>query len=179
VQAPGRWPESSFSNWHQGPREGGGTPDLASTLSALIGASLGAGDCAVMIAAPTLQDVVDDRLRDHGIDVVALRRRGRYRTYTTSDVLSNLMSSGSLDGARLREVLGEIVTRAAAVTYRVFAYSDLASTLEAAGNQAAAAQLTEFWQALPKNFSQPVRCADSNTIAAAGPEAGTQTRAEE
>lgn len=134
--------------------------ELIKWLSASIGGSLGAGNGAVVIATPARRAALETVLYELGIDVTAVRSRGRYHACDASDIASKFMGS-SLDENRFREVVSGLILHASMSGRGICAYSDLASVLLERGNGGAANRVTEIWHGLPNHFSFPLICLDA------------------
>ena len=67
---------------------------LLEALSRFIGAALGAGDSAIIIATPDHRHGVAERLRGDGLDTEKLVELGRYITLDAAETLSNFMVDG-------------------------------------------------------------------------------------
>src|SRR6266699_1460152 len=107
---------------------------LLNSLSGFIGAGLGAGDACIVVATEAHRQGLEERLKDNGLDLAAVRAHGKYISLDASETLSKLMVNGSLEPQRFTEVIGELV-----------------ALLWMEGNAAAAIRLEELWNELQNN----------------------------
>ncbi len=143
---------------------------VAESVARFIGAALGAGDAAVVIATGRHRDDVEERLRARGLDLAIARKEGRYVPLDAAETLSTFMRDGWPDETRFTEVVGGAIAHAAASEQRrVRAFGELVNLLWAEGKRAAAIRLEELWNDLAHTVPFSLLCA--YPIAAFGGEA--------
>ena len=61
---------------------------LVDSVGRIIGASLEEGEGAVVIATPPHRDLIEERLRDRGLDLQSLTEQGRFLSLDASETLA-------------------------------------------------------------------------------------------
>ncbi len=106
-------------------------------LSRSVGAALGAGDSAVVIATRAHLEGLTRRLRACGLDTAKMIEAGRYVPLDARETLSEFMLEGWPDPARFREVVGPVIERAKLAAEgdipHVFAFGEMVALLWAEG----------------------------------------------
>ena len=82
-------------------------------LAQFIGASLRAGNAAIVVSTESHRDSLLPRLQAYGLDVSAAIEQGRYIALDAADALPTLLINGMPDPARFMKVLGDLVATAA------------------------------------------------------------------
>ncbi|MFZ0640867.1 MAG: ATP-binding protein [Candidatus Acidiferrales bacterium] len=129
-----------------------------------LGAALGAGDAAVIIATRTHRDGIAERLKAAGIDTVQASRQSRYVALDAEETLAKFMVKGSPGAKLFEQVIGPAIDQARAATSRpedarVSAFGEMVAILWAEGNHRAALQLEKLWNRLAETRSFSLRCA--------------------
>src|SRR5438874_2423646 len=83
---------------------------LLQHVSRFIGAALGAGDAAVVIATEAHRSDLTRRLEERGMDTGLATRQGRYVILDAGETLSHFMLDGAPDAERFRAVIGKVIT---------------------------------------------------------------------
>ena len=110
--------------------------------------ALDQGHAAVCVVTPATRDLLEQHLRDRGIDVDGMRRRGQYVHIDAAEALDAIAREGeSPDGDRFDATVGVVVDRLAKTYPRVWMYGELAGLMWLGGNQAGAVQLDRMWTA--------------------------------
>ena len=116
------------------------------SVARFVGASLGGGDAAVVIATrPHLRDL-EHRLAVRGLDLDIARVEGRYVTIDAEDALARVMRDGLPDRRLFAELIGDVIAEATdgqRVPVRVF--GEMVPILRSEGNEHAAARMQELW----------------------------------
>src|SRR5436309_5638678 len=73
---------------------------LADSLTHFIGDGLEAGDASVVIATPSHQEHLAERLQARGLELTAAREEGRYIALEAAETLSKIMRDGRPDEER-------------------------------------------------------------------------------
>ena len=132
---------------------------LISSVASYIGAGLGAGDAAIVIASKEYREALDLRLLTHGFSVAALKTRGQYMTFDAAEMLAKLTVSGRIDDLRFREVVRPIIQSALDSKRRVRVFGEAVALLCASGKVDDAIKLEELWNDLRKSLSFSLFCA--------------------
>jgi PAS domain S-box-containing protein/excisionase family DNA binding protein len=129
---------------------------LLDAVRDFIGAALRAGDTAIVIATESHRAGLEERLQADGLDLAAC---GRYVSLDAADTLSRCMVDGAPAPGRFGDVVGDIVTRAAAGGRRVRIFGEMVALLAVAGNDGAAIRLEELWNDLQQRHAFALLCA--------------------
>ena len=136
---------------------------LLDGLSGFIGAALGAGDAAIVIATEGHRQGLNDRLTARGLDVRLAEVEGRFVVLDASDTLAEFTVNGALVPNLFREKIAAILERATEACVsdspRVAAFGEMVTLLWAQGKAEQAVQLESFWNDLAKTHSFHLRCA--------------------
>jgi PAS domain S-box-containing protein len=133
---------------------------LVDAVTRFIGAGLGAGDVAIVIATERHRGDVEERLRGRGLDLVRAREEGRYVPLDAAETLSNFMLDGRPDQTCFDDVVGGVIARAANGQHpRVRAFGEMVGLLWAEGKREAAIRLEELWNDLAKRLPFSLLCA--------------------
>jgi PAS domain S-box-containing protein len=136
---------------------------LLDALSSFIGAALGAGNAALIIATKVHRDGLKRRLAARGLDIHRAGQQGRYIELDASEILSGIIVEGMPDGARFAEVVGgtiaQISTLLKGTRPEIAAFGEMVSLLWTEGKVEAAIRLEQLWNELAKKHSFSLRCA--------------------
>src|SRR5205085_1038509 len=132
---------------------------LLDAVKDFVGATLRAGDVAIVIATPAHRAGIEDRLRADGLDVAGARACGRYVALDAAATLSRVMVDGAPEPGRFADVIGGIVARAAEGQRRVRIFGEMVALLAVEGNHAAAVRLEELWNDLQQTHAFALFCA--------------------
>ena len=136
---------------------------LIEGLSRFIGAALGAGDAAVVVATEPHREELARRLGSHGLDLGPATAEHRYVALDAAEVLSRIVVNGAPDALRFTEVMGEVIARAASAATgeapRVAAFGEMVALLWSDDNAEAAIQLERCWNDLAKRQAFDLHCA--------------------
>jgi hypothetical protein len=148
---------------------------LLGILCDFVMGALKGGDGVVIIAIPAHHDGVVQRLRDHGIDVSALKLRGSYVEMDAHETLSWLMTEGGPDFKHFNQLIGGAIAGAKDACERaeprVMVFGELVALLLARRQLEAALAVEQFWEMLANRSSFSLLCGYPVTeIAAAGAE---------
>jgi PAS domain S-box-containing protein len=132
---------------------------LLESMTRFVGAGLGAGDAAIVIATPRHRNGLEKRLGARGVDLRIARRQGRYIALDAAETLSALMADGCPDEIRFRAVVGETIERAARGGRGVRAFGEMVALLWDAGRRDAALRLEGLWNELAERAQFSLLCA--------------------
>jgi signal transduction histidine kinase len=132
-------------------------------LARFVGSALGAGDSAVVIATGPHREALAARLKARGLDVDGAGRDGRYIALDAAETLARFLVDDVPDSERFFEVVGDLVSRAAAAACgeppQVAAFGEMVALLWASGRRDAALQLERLWNRLGSMRSFTLHCA--------------------
>jgi PAS domain S-box-containing protein len=136
---------------------------LLDALCSFIGAALGAGNAAVVIATKMHREGLKHRLTARGLEIYRAAQQGRYVELDASEILSEIMVEGMPDGKRFAEVVGGTITRISTLFKgarpEIVAFGEMVSLLWMEGKVEAAIRLEQLWNELAKKHSFSLRCA--------------------
>ncbi|HYG22561.1 MAG TPA: PAS domain S-box protein [Verrucomicrobiae bacterium] len=132
---------------------------LADSVAKFIGAGLGAGEAAVVIATPAHRKAIAGRLTSNGLDLAALEARGNYVALDAAGVMAKFLVNGAPDQARFKKVVGRLVQKAGKGRPGLRAFGEMVALLWADGNSPAAIRLEELWNDLGKEHVFSLFCA--------------------
>lgn len=135
---------------------------LLDQVSRFIGAALGAGDAAIVIATPTHREGLDRRLKERGLDICSVAGQGRFVSLDAAESLSNITVDGFPDGSRFADLIGGQIISAQKQTQGerpVAIFGEMVALLWAEGKSKAALRLEDLWNELAKTHSFSLRCA--------------------
>ncbi len=132
---------------------------LERSVCAFIGAGLGTGGSAIVIATESHRNGLEQQLRASGFDITALQASGHYVSLDAAETLSQLMVNGVPDEARFAEVVGSLVAHAGQNGRRLRAFGEMVALLWDDGNGDAAIRLEQLWNELAEVHSFALLCA--------------------
>ncbi|HET9016768.1 MAG TPA: ATP-binding protein [Thermomicrobiaceae bacterium] len=136
---------------------------LLDELARFVGAALGAGDAAVVIATESHRSHLGVRLRALGLDPEQAERQGRYVPLDAAEVLDRCLRDGRPDATAFLPVLRGIIDRAAAsvrsAAPRVAVFGEMVALLCADGRGDDAVALERIWNTVPKEHNVDILCA--------------------
>ena len=135
---------------------------LLDDLTQFIGASLRAGNAAIVVSTESHRDSLLARLQASGLDAGAAIEQGRYIVLDAADALATFMLNGMPDPARFIKVLGDLVATAAKAgkgeQARVAIFGEMCHLLWAQGNAEAAIQVEKLGNLLVKTYDVDILC---------------------
>lgn len=136
---------------------------LLDALCNFIGAALGAGNAAAVIATKEHREGLNHRLTARGLDLDRAIKQGRYVELDASEILSGIMVEGMPDSTRFAELVGGTIARISThlngVRPEIVAFGEMVSLLWTEGKVEAAIRLEQLWNELAKKHSFSLRCA--------------------
>jgi two-component system, cell cycle sensor histidine kinase and response regulator CckA len=132
---------------------------LLDSVAAFIGAGLGAGEGAIVIATEPHRAVLDDKLRSHGLDVAVVKARGQYVALDARETLGRIMVAGVLDENLFMKIVGGTVANVCHGRPGQRAFGEMVALLWAEGNAEAALRLEELWNKLGNTLAFSLFCA--------------------
>ena len=125
-----------------------------------VGAALGAGDAAVVLATEPHRRALEERLRGDGIDLDAARAEGAYVPLDAEASAARLLVGGRPDRARFEAlVVGALEAAAGGGKRRVRAFGEMVALLWADGRRDATLRLEELWEELARQLPFTLVCA--------------------
>ena len=136
---------------------------LLDSLSEFIGAALGGGNGAIIIATKLHVDGLQQRLNARGLDTQKASRQGRYVALDAAGTLSQIMVNDMPDEGRFAAVVGRAMGRMSATLKsprpEISAFGEMVALLWTEGKIEAAIRLEQMWNELSKKHSFSLRCA--------------------
>jgi hypothetical protein len=136
--------------------------NLLEHLTMFIGATLRAGDSAVVVATEVHREMLFRSLREHGLDVETAMEQGRYIVVDAMDTLSSFMHGRTTDSVRFLNIFSEVIATAAGAAKgkdpRVAIFGECVHLLWAQGNPEAAIQIERLCNRLPKKVKIDILC---------------------
>ena len=137
---------------------------LLERLTRFVGAALGMGDAAVVLATTAHRTELATRLGARGLDLPAAIAQGRYAALDAGEVLAQIRGDdGQPDQGRFTAIVGGIVDRAAQAALgaspSVAVFGELVALLATAGDHAAAVALEHWWNELAEGRRFSLLCA--------------------
>lgn len=130
------------------------------TESALIfvEAGLRRGDSVLVIAAPDQRDRLFERLAAGEFRPQALRELGQLSVLNAEQIAAPYLGGGQPDWASFRSALAPVLSHLQLSGRQTRIYSEITKVLWQAGNNAAAIQVEDFWNALAGTFPFALYC---------------------
>jgi PAS domain S-box-containing protein len=132
---------------------------LIDSVAAFIGAALGAGEGAIVIATRAHREAIADKLIGQGVDLRTLVHRRQYVELDAAQTLNQFMVDGSPDEERFRAVVGNVIETTGKGRRGLRAFGEMVALLWADRNGAAALRLEELWNELARTQSFCLLCA--------------------
>ncbi len=132
---------------------------LVGSVSRFLGAALGAGDGAVLLATREHRTAIQRKLRARGLNLSVARAQGQLVALDAAETLGRFLVGGFPDPARFREVVGGVLTQVARRYPRVRAFGEMVALLWAEGRREAAIRLEALWNDLQETHSFALCCA--------------------
>jgi hypothetical protein len=108
--------------------------------------ALDQGHAAVCVVTPATRDLLESQLRERGIDVDEVRRRGQYVHLDAAEALDVIARDGEgPNSSRFDATIGVVVDRLAKTYPRVWMYGELAGLLWMGGDRTGAVALEKMW----------------------------------
>jgi DNA-binding NarL/FixJ family response regulator len=127
-----------------------------------IEAALESGNAVIAVATESHRTSLFQRLREHGVDIVAAVEQGRYVSLDVSDTLSTFMVNDLPDPARFLKVAGDLVAAAAKASSgdnpRVALCGECAPVLWEQGKADAAVEVEQLCGAITKSCNVDILC---------------------
>jgi len=134
--------------------------DLAfvQAISAFLREGIQSGSTCMAVLTPAHREQVDARLRELGLDPVALAAEYRYIPLDAPTVLASFLNDGALDRHRFHHDMGRLMRQAGSGGRHVCAAGEMASLVAQQAGVALAIQLEELWNELSRHFSFSMLC---------------------
>jgi len=136
---------------------------LLDGLGRFIGAALGAGEAAIVIATPAHRQALRQQLGDLDLDVARLEEHGRYVALDAAETVSQFMVDDWPDRSRFFDVVGGALDRLRAASRsahpQIAAFGEMVAILWAEGNPEAALRLEQLWNELAETHAFDLHCA--------------------
>ena len=126
-----------------------------------IEATLEAGSAVIVIATESHRKSLLQRLREHGVDILAAVEQGRYVSVDVAETLATFMVNDQPDPARLLKAASNLIAAAKASSgehARVAACGECAPILWEQGKADAAVEVEHLWDEIAKNCNVDILC---------------------
>lgn len=137
---------------------------LMDRCAKFIGAALGAGDAAVVIAMRAHREGIASQLKGTGVDTAQARRQGRLVLLDAEETLEKFMLEEAPDVEKFEETIANVIDQARAATRRpeearVAAFGEMVAILWNQGKHTVAIELERLWNGLAKKREFSLLCA--------------------
>ncbi|MCU1297195.1 MAG: sensor signal transduction histidine kinase [Acidobacteriaceae bacterium] len=136
---------------------------LVDELSRFIGSALVAGDGALVVATLAHRSMLEQKLKDRGLDTAKAIAKGRYVVLDASETLAKFMQGRMPDASLFTEVIGATISQITKAVGGekpcISAFGEMVALLWAQGKTEAAISLEKLWNDLAKSHSFMLRCA--------------------
>jgi PAS domain S-box-containing protein len=132
---------------------------LVKSVASFIGAGLGAGDGAIVIATREHRVALEERLTAQGIDIKTVKAHGQFVALDANELLSQFMLGDMPDEILFNKVIGGLVEKISKGRSSVRAFGEMVALLWADGNHAGAIALEKLWNHLAGTHSFALFCA--------------------
>jgi DNA-binding NarL/FixJ family response regulator len=126
-----------------------------------IEASLESGTAVIVIATESHRTSLLQRLREHGVDILAAVEQGRYVSVDVGETLATFMVNDQPDRTRLLKVAGNLIAAAKASSgeyARVAACGECSPILWEQGKTEAAVEVEHLWDAIAQICNVDILC---------------------
>ena len=132
---------------------------LLNSLSDFVSTGLSGGDAVIVVATKPHREGLDELLTNRGLDLLEASAAGRYVSLDAAETLSQFLEQGSPDAVRFTEIIGSIITKAAADKRQVRIFGEMVALLWAEEKCDQAIRLEEMWNDLGKTHPFLLFCA--------------------
>ena len=126
-----------------------------------IEAALESGGAVIVIATESHRKSLLQRLREHGVDIVAAVEQGRYVPVDVAETLATFMVNDQPDPARLLKAASNLIAAARESIgdrFRIAACGECAPTLWEQGKADAAVEVEHLWDEIAKSYNVDILC---------------------
>lgn len=134
-------------------------PGFLDELTKFICAGLRAREGVVVIATPAHRTRLHKLAAHYGVDLKAAAEDRSYIEVDAHDLLSQFMVKGSLDEARFRKVVADLLHKVGGKARRVRAFGEMVALLWENGMQGATLRLEHLWHKICKTEQLALFCA--------------------
>ena len=135
---------------------------LLDEVSRFIGAALGAGEAAIVLATPQHRQDLNRRLEARGLDPARATAQGRYLCFDAEEMLSKITKEALPDRSLFAELIGNHIVQARTAAgreeARVAIFGEMVARLWLDGKGEAVLRLERFWNELGKIHSFALLC---------------------
>jgi len=114
-------------------------------LEIFVADGLGNGEAVIVIATQAHRQALNDRLRERGINLAAVRTNCQYLDLSAENCLATFMKDGWPDERRFNEAIGNLLSRVNRPGRRIRAFGEMVALLWATGNSGATVRLEHLW----------------------------------
>ena len=131
-------------------------------VSRLIGASLGAGNAAIVLATSAHQEAIRKRLIGKGLDPTKASSEGRFVELDAAEMQAKIMSGEQADWSTFERLVGGAIERAKAASGTdapIAIFGEMVALLWAEGKRDAVLTVEQFWNRLGESHNFSLHCA--------------------
>ena len=132
---------------------------LVDSVSAFIGAGVGAGEGAIVICTEAHRKALEAAFSANGIDLGLVKSRGQLAMLDAAETLATFMIEGMPDEDRFMRSIGGMLAKAGKGRPALRAFGEMVALLWAERNPEAALRLEKLWNKLGETFSFSLFCA--------------------
>jgi len=129
------------------------------TLEGFVSGGLKSGDSVILIATDAHLQVLEQRLRNEGLDLETAQSQDQYIALVADKVLDWFMVNSWPDDDLFTKVISELLSRAQKNDRKVRAFGEMVAILWARGENAATVRLEYLWQNLCQREGFSLFCA--------------------
>jgi anti-sigma regulatory factor (Ser/Thr protein kinase) len=133
--------------------------ELVDRIGRYVRRAFAAGAAVIVVASASHRRGLEADLTSHGIDPDAARAAGLLLVADAEETLGRFFVDGVIDGARFREVAGDLIRSASATGRAVCVYGEMVAILWQAGHVTATMALESLWNDLGRDHDFSVLCA--------------------
>jgi MEDS: MEthanogen/methylotroph, DcmR Sensory domain len=128
-------------------------------LAAFVGSGINAGDSVIVIATPVHIIALEDRLKEHGINIAALIAGDQYIPLDAEKTLSQFMVNNWPDETLFMQSISALLKQARGKNRKVRAFGEMVALLWAQGCNGATVQLEHLWNKFCQQHELSLFCA--------------------
>ncbi len=133
--------------------------ELVDRIGRYVRQALAADAVAIVVASASHRRGLEAWLRSHGIDSDTAGAAGLLHLVDAGETLGRFLVDGVIDGARFREVVGDLIRSGGATGRAVYIYGEMVAILWQDGHVAATMALESLWNDLGRDHDFSVLCA--------------------
>jgi hypothetical protein len=133
--------------------------ELVARVAAFVLDGFALGARAIVVGTARHRSLLDDALRELGLDLMASRHAGRLVSLDAEETLATFMAGGAPDPQKFRSTVGGLIDTATADGSPVRVFGEMVAVLWQQGNVAGAIELESLWNDLAEEHRFTLLCA--------------------